>query len=63
MKKVMFFLTIVSFLSFSGYSQNSESIKTKKEQKITVGTQVPSNLVCMVNDAYMGKPQIPVKVI
>tara|TARA_R110002049_G_scaffold6484_2_gene40692 strand:+ start:558 stop:980 length:423 start_codon:yes stop_codon:yes gene_type:complete len=27
-----------------------------------VGYQVPNELVCMVNDAYMGKPQIPVPV-
>jgi len=27
-----------------------------------VGDQVPNDLVCMVNDAYMAKPQIPVPV-
>ena len=27
-----------------------------------VGDRLPNELVCMVNDAYMGKPQIPVQV-
>lgn len=32
------------------------------QQDYQVGSQVPNELVCMVNDAYMGKPQIPVPV-
>ncbi|SNZ01330.1 hypothetical protein SAMN06265377_3168 [Flagellimonas pacifica] len=31
-------------------------------QEYRVGSQVPKDLVCMVNDAYMGKAQIPVPV-
>ncbi len=31
-------------------------------QSYQVGEQVPNQLVCMVNDAYMGKPQIEVPV-
>ncbi len=36
--------------------------KTETPQDYQVGSQVPSELVCMVNNAYMGKPQIPVPV-
>tara|TARA_R110002049_G_scaffold116099_1_gene268408 strand:+ start:7134 stop:7568 length:435 start_codon:yes stop_codon:yes gene_type:complete len=32
------------------------------QQDYQVGSQVPNELVCMVNDAYMSKPQIPVPV-
>ena len=32
------------------------------KQDYQVGDQVPNELVCMVNDAYMGKPQIAVPV-
>ena len=32
------------------------------QQKYQVGSQIPNDLVCMVNDAYMAKPQIPVPV-
>lgn len=31
-------------------------------QSYQVGDQAPNNLVCMVNDAFMGKEQIPVPV-
>ena len=37
-------------------------VKTETQQNYKVGSQVPNELVCMVNDAYMGKPQIPVPV-
>ncbi|GMN05536.1 hypothetical protein MTsPCn5_09240 [Croceitalea sp. MTPC5] len=36
-----------------------EAVMNKKPQ---VGSQVPAELVCMVNDAYMGKMQMPVPV-
>lgn len=32
------------------------------QQTYKVGSQIPNDLVCMVNNAYMGKPQIPVPV-
>ena len=32
------------------------------QQEYQVGAKVPNDLVCMVNNAYMGKPQIPVPV-
>jgi len=32
------------------------------QQDYQVGSKIPNDLVCMVNDAYMGKPQIPVPV-
>ena len=34
----------------------------KAEHKYKFGDQVPNDLVCMVNDAYMGEPQIPIPV-
>lgn len=36
--------------------------KTETASDYQVGSQVPKDLVCMVNNAYMGKPQIPVPV-
>lgn len=36
--------------------------KTQTSSDYQVGSQVPKDLVCMVNNAYMGKPQIPVPV-
>ncbi|MBO0340685.1 hypothetical protein [Flagellimonas profundi] len=41
-----------------------EEAQPKKEmtQNYQVGSQVPTELVCMVNDAYMGKIQMPVPV-
>jgi YHS domain-containing protein len=34
----------------------------ESKQVYKVGSQIPNDLVCMVNNAYMGKPQIPVPV-
>jgi YHS domain-containing protein len=34
----------------------------KAEHKYEIGDQVPNDLVCMVNDAYMAKAQIPIGV-
>lgn len=40
-----------------------EIVKTEKlGVNYQVGDHVPSELVCMVNNAYMGKPQMPVPV-
>ena len=36
--------------------------KMAMAQNYRVGSQVPAELVCMVNDAYMGKLQMPVPV-
>ena len=36
--------------------------KMTMAQNYRVGSQVPTELVCMVNDAYMGKLQMPVPV-
>ncbi|WP_445747828.1 hypothetical protein [Polaribacter sp.] len=35
---------------------------TVNNQNYAVGSQIPNELVCMVNNAYMGKPQIAVPV-
>jgi YHS domain-containing protein len=40
--------------------QEVKSSETKQEPN--VGDRVSKELVCMVNDAYMGKPQIPILV-
>ncbi|WP_246054093.1 MULTISPECIES: hypothetical protein [Antarcticibacterium] len=40
-----------------------EILKTEKlEANYQVGDHVPNELVCMVNNAYMGKSQMPVPV-
>ncbi|MGV8813521.1 MAG: hypothetical protein ACOH2D_05355 [Gelidibacter sp.] len=36
--------------------------KIETTQDYQVGSQIPNELVCMVNNAYMGKPQMPVPV-
>ena len=40
----------------------TEAIVEGTQQNYQVGAQVPNELVCMVNDAYMGKLQMPVPV-
>jgi len=35
---------------------------TVNNQNYAIGSQIPNELVCMVNNAYMGKPQIAVPV-
>ncbi|QTY26437.1 hypothetical protein [Flavobacterium sp. CS20] len=43
--------------------KNKVEVKTETTQEdYQVGSQVPNKLVCMVNNAYMGKPQIAVPV-
>tara|TARA_R110002050_G_scaffold200990_2_gene336063 strand:- start:398 stop:826 length:429 start_codon:yes stop_codon:yes gene_type:complete len=43
--------------------KNKVEVKTETTQEdYQVGSQVPNKLVCMVNNAYMGKPQMPVPV-
>tara|TARA_R110000868_G_scaffold116752_1_gene310505 strand:+ start:282 stop:728 length:447 start_codon:yes stop_codon:yes gene_type:complete len=39
-----------------------QEIQQETQQDYQIGSQIPNDLVCMVNDAYMGKPQIPVPV-
>lgn len=40
----------------------TQAIVEDTQEKYKLGSQVPKDLVCMVNNAYMGKPQIPVPV-
>ncbi len=40
----------------------TEAVAEDTQQAYQVGSQVPNELVCMVNDAYMGMPQIAVPV-
>lgn len=42
--------------------ENKVEAKAETIQNYSVGSKVPNKLVCMVNNAYMGKPQIPVPV-
>lgn len=68
LKVVVMIAFIISVSNFT-YSQHDHSkmdmpqAEDKIEQEnYVVGSHVPSELVCMVNDAYMGKAQIPVPV-
>ena len=61
--------TIVSCKNEIKKAENSESLientiedKTENTQNEQVGSHVHNELDCMVNDAYMGKTQIPVPV-
>lgn len=56
LKSVIFVVFVLSVFKTT-YAQNNT-----EQQSYVVGSQVPNELVCMVNDAYMGKPQIPVPV-
>ncbi|MCP4052728.1 MAG: hypothetical protein GY739_06640 [Mesoflavibacter sp.] len=40
----------------------AEVVVEDSKQDYQVGAEIPKDMVCMVNDAYMGKPQIPVPV-
>jgi len=70
-------LSIIAVLAISLVACNSKTEKKEvKEQAVAttevkvedtpqnyqVGSRVPNELVCMVNDAYMGNPQIAVPV-
>ena len=70
-------LSIIAVLAISLVACNSKTEKKEvKEQAVAttevkvedtqqnyqVGSQVPNELVCMVNNAYMGMPQIAVPV-
>lgn len=39
-----------------------EPVQASQSAEYKPGQQLPNELVCMVNDAYMAKPQIPVEV-
>ncbi len=71
-------MAVLSFLTLAACKNGEENKETAAEvtaieavdevnikQKVReykAGEQVPNELVCMVNNAYMGKPQIPVEV-
>ena len=69
MKKSINFLSIVAVAAILFIGCNSSNEKTNTTVQTTVvsnnnnpkkGDHVPSNLVCMVNNTYMGKQQIEV---
>lgn len=67
--KIFKFLSIVAIATVLFIGCNSKNAETNttaqtttiaKDNKPQKGDAVPNNLVCMVNDAYMGKQQIEV---
>ncbi len=76
MKKQMIIgcLAVLSLMSCKSESNKTETEIAKPVAEVAtenniitpqdyeIGSQVPNDLVCMVNDAYMGKAQIPVPV-
>lgn len=69
MKVQLKFLSIVALATvlFIGCNQknnetnsDNQTSSVVKNNTPTKGDHVPSNLVCMVNDAYMGKQQLEV---
>ncbi len=63
---VIAFIASVSNVTYAQHDHSKmdmAQVENKTEQEnYVVGSQVPNELVCMVNDAYMGIPQIPVPV-
>lgn len=56
-------LAIVVALNWDLFNyNNATSNKSNEVQKTNTYKSLDPSLVCMVNDAYMGKPQIPVPV-
>lgn len=53
------FISLIS-ISACNLAGSDESSETAANVAPQVGDQVPNNLVCMVNDAYMGIPQLEV---
>src|SRR5690606_33180483 len=54
---------ILASVAFAGCNSENKDSETAKEQVTASpqsGDHVPSNLVCMVNNAYMGVPQLEV---
>ena len=78
MKKLIKKAALLLVVAFSIVACNSEAkqsitketavvtpqkvINQETQQEYKIGSKIPNDLVCMVNDAYMGKPQIPVPV-
>ncbi|WP_338359241.1 hypothetical protein [Yeosuana marina] len=78
MKKLVKPLVLLLLVTFSFIACNSKTKQNKEketalltpqketiqkaQQEYQVGARVPNDLVCMVNNAYMGKPQIQVPV-
>ena len=59
-------LGIVVYSCTSEHNQNTKSNESSRmdvtQGEYQVGQQLASNTVCMVNNTFMGKPQIPVLV-
>lgn len=60
------FMVGVSNLTYAQHDHGKMEMpqtENKTEQvNYAVGSQVPNDLVCMVNNSYMGKPQMPIVV-
>ncbi|PIB38571.1 hypothetical protein [Maribacter sp. 4G9] len=63
---IIAFMVSVSNFTYAQHDHSKQDMKhtenKTEQQNYVIGSQVPNELVCMVNDAYMGKPQIPVPV-
>ncbi|CAN5391942.1 hypothetical protein BH23BAC2_BH23BAC2_23480 [soil metagenome] len=57
-------LLVISFIACKNTGKDGESVTGLEVQKISykIGDQVPNDLVCMVNNAFMGKAQMEVPV-
>ena len=53
-------MTLVVFIACNSGTNNSEDTEVTANRTPQVGDQVPNNLVCMVNNAYMSVPQLEV---
>ena len=53
-------MTSVVFIACNSDTNSSEDAEVTASRTPQVGDQVPNNLVCMVNNAYMGVPQLEV---
>lgn len=53
-------MTSVVFIACNSGTNNSEDTEVTANRTPQVGDQVPNNLVCMVNNAYMSVPQLEV---
>lgn len=53
-------MTSVVFIACNSGTNSSEDTEVTTNRSPQVGDQVPNNLVCMVNNAYMGVPQLEV---
>lgn len=57
---IIAFIALISYSACNLEGSDESSSEIAENQAPQVGDHVPNNLVCMVNDAYMGVPQLEV---